>query len=259
MPSFSPPAERSLGIPSTSPEASPIIRVFLADDHPVVRQALRKTIEAEQGMDVCGEAASSDEAMRQIEGLAPDVAIIDLSLADAHGLDLLENLQAFVPETETLVYSMYEEEAYATRAIHVGASGYLKKSEPLEKIGEAIRTVAEGEMYLSARMFSRTLKKAAGRSSAESSQSETADPAEALSDRELEVFQMIGLGYSLQEITGRLSLARKTVETYRRGAKEKLGCDSLHELFQRAVRWTDGQASLPAGQALGQDPVGSGA
>lgn len=247
MTSFSPPAERSLGAPSTSVGSFPSIRVFLADDHPAVRLALRGVIEAERGMDVCGEAASSNEALRQIEGLAPDVAVLDISLEDAHGLDLVESLQAFASDTEALIYSMFEEEAYAVRAVHAGASGYLEKSEPPEKVPEAIRTVAEGEIYLSSRMFSQTLKQAAGRLPVRSAQSGPNGPAEALSDRELEVFQMLGLGYSLQEIQERLSLARKTVETYRRGARHKLGCETPHELYQRAVQWTDGQASLPKG------------
>lgn len=193
-------------------------------------------------MDVCGEAASSREALRQIEGLAPDVAIVDISLEDTHGLDLLDSLQAFTPQTEVLIYSMYDEEAYATRAVHAGASGYLEKSEPPEKIPEAVLAVAQGEIYLSQDMSSQVLKKVAGRAPSESD-----GPGAVLTDRELMVFQMIGLGYNRTEIQERLSLARKTVETYRRRAKKKLGCNSFSELYQRAVQWTDDQASLPPG------------
>lgn len=240
MPSFASPGKKSLGAPSSSLGASPTIRVFLADDHPAVRQALRGTIEEEKDVDVCGEAASSGEALRQIEGLAPDVAIVDISLEDAHGFDLLENLQAFVPETEALVYSMYEEETYAMRAINAGASGYLKKSVAPEKITEAIRAVAKGEIFLSQNMSSKALKKVAGRAP-----SKTKGPGELLSDRELEVFQMLGLGYSVRDIQERLSLAQKTVETHRRRARKKLGCETLSDLYRRALRWTNSQASLP--------------
>lgn len=214
--------------------------MFLADDHPAVRSALRDAIEEEKGMGVCGEAAASREALRQIEGLGPEVAIVDLSLEDAHGLDLLENLQAFAPETEALIYSMFDEEAYAERSIRTGASGYIQKSTAPEDIVEAIRAVAQGKIYLSQRMTSQVLKKVTGRAPSESNR-----PGEDFTDRELMVFQMIGLGYSRREIQERLSLARKTVETYRRRAKKKLDCDSISDLYRRAVQWTDGQASLP--------------
>lgn len=212
------------------------IRVFLVDDHPAIREAVRETVEGTIDMEICGEAESSDQAFRQIEEQQPDVAIVDISLNDAHGLDLVQNVRAQHPEVRTVVFSMYDENIYAERAIRAGASGYLMKSEPTKSIVEAIRSVNEGEVYLSRRMASRILNKVAlGRTS------EPSFAIDELTDREMAVFQMLGEGYSVQEIQDRLSLSRKTVETYRRRAKEKLGFETVSELLQYAVQWTYSQ------------------
>jgi DNA-binding NarL/FixJ family response regulator len=206
--------------------------VFLIDDHPAVREAVRDTIEVEENVTVCGEAATSDEAFRQIGDRTPDVSIVDISLADAHGLDLIQNVDGQYPDVESVVFSQYSEEAYAERAIRAGASGYVMKSEPPEQIVEAIRSVEEGELYLSQRMSSRLLNKvAAGHAS------DSGPVTDDLTDREMAVVQMLGQGYSVQDIQDRLNLARKTIETYRRQAKEKLGFDNVSELLQYAVKW----------------------
>ena len=214
------------------------IRVYLVDDHPAIREAIRDTIESTIDMEICGETSSSDDAFREIEELRPDVAVVDISLNDAHGLDLVQNVRAQYPEVRTIVFSMYDENVYAERAIRAGASGYLMKSEPTKNIVEAVRSAHEGEVYLSRKMSSRILNKVAmGR---------TAEPSFAideLTDREMAVFQMLGQGYSVQEIQDRLSLSRKTIETYRRRAKEKLGFDTVSELLQYAVQWTYGQGT----------------
>jgi DNA-binding NarL/FixJ family response regulator len=137
-----------------------------------------------------------------------------------------------------VVFSMYDEDVYAERAIRAGASGYLMKSEPTENIVEAVRSAHEGEVYLSRKMSSRILNKVAmGQSS------EPCFAIDELTDREMAVFQMLGQGYSVQEIQDRLSLSRKTIETYRRRAKEKLGYDTVSELLQYAVQWTYGQGT----------------
>lgn len=214
------------------------IRVFLVDDHPAIREAIRDTIDDTIDMEICGETSSSDEAFRQIEEVDPDVAIIDISLNDAHGLDLVQNIRAQYPEVQTIVFSMYDENVYAERAIRAGAAGYLMKSEPTKNIVEAVRSVHDGEVYLSRRMASRILNKVA--------MGETSEPSFAideLTDREMAVFQMLGQGYSVQEIQDRLNLSRKTIETYRRRAKEKLGFDTVSELLQYAVQWTYGQGT----------------
>ena len=214
------------------------IRVYLVDDHPAIREAIRDTIESTIDMEVCGETSSSDEAFREIETLRPDVAVIDISLNDAHGLDLVQNVRAQYPDVRTIVFSMYDENVYAERAIRAGAAGYLMKSEPTKNIVEAVRSAHDGEVYLSRKMSSRILNKVAmGRTS------EPSFAIDELTDREMAVFQMLGQGYSVQEIQDRLSLSRKTIETYRRRAKEKLGFDTVSELLQYAVQWTYGQGT----------------
>jgi DNA-binding NarL/FixJ family response regulator len=214
------------------------IRVYMVDDHPAIREAIRDTIESTIDMEICGEAGSSDEAFRDIENLQPDVAIVDISLDDAHGLDLVQNVRSQHPDVRMIVFSMYDENVYAERAIRAGAAGYLMKSEPTKNIIEAIRSAHEGEVYLSRNMSSRILNKVAmGRTS------EPSFAIDELTDREMAVFQMLGQGYSVQEIQDRLSLSRKTIETYRRRAKEKLGFDTVSELLQYAVQWTYGQGT----------------
>lgn len=214
------------------------IRVYMVDDHPAIREAIRDTIESTIDIEICGESSTSDEAFREIEELQPDVAIVDISLQDAHGLDLVQNVRAQYPDVRMVVFSMYDENVYAERAIRAGASGYLMKSEPTKNIIEAIRSAHDGEVYLSRKMSSRILNKVAmGRTS------EPSFAIDELTDREMAVFQMLGQGYSVQEIQDRLSLSRKTIETYRRRAKEKLGFDTVSELLQYAVQWTYGQGT----------------
>jgi len=223
---------------STNQRSTDHIRVYLVDDHPAIREAIRDTIEGTIDMEICGETSSSDDAFRDIEELQPDVAVIDISLNDAHGLDLVQNVRSQYPEVRTIVFSMYDENVYAERAIRAGAAGYLMKSEPTKNIIEAIRCAYDGEVYLSRKMSSRILNKVAMGRSAEPSFA-----IDELTDREMAVFQMLGQGYSVQEIQDRLSLSRKTIETYRRRAKEKLGFDTVSELLQYAVQWTYGQGT----------------
>jgi len=226
------------------------IRVFLVDDHPAIREAVADTIDGTMDMEVCGQASSADESFRMIEQLEPDVAIVDISLNDAHGLDLVQNVRAQHPEVKMIVFSMYDENVYAERAIRAGGSGYLMKSEPTKNVIEAIRSVNRGEVYLSRRMASRILNKVAmGRSS------EPSFAIDELTDREMAVFQMLGQGYSVKDIQDRLSLSRKTIETYRRRAKEKLGFDTVSELLQYAVQWTYGQGQ----HGEGAEPEGRSA
>ncbi len=220
------------------------IRILIVDDHPAVREALADTIEGKMDMDLVGQASSADEAFRMVEKLQPTVAVVDISLEDSHGLDLVQNIRAQHPDVQVVVFSMYDEGVYAERAIRAGASGYLMKSEPTQSVMEAIRNVHRGEVHLSRQMASHILNKVAmGRSSGPSF------AIDELTDREMAVFQMLGEGFSVQEITDRLSLSRKTIETYRRRAKEKLGFDSVAELLQYAVQWTysqGGEAPRPS-------------
>ncbi len=218
------------------------IRVLLVDDHPAIREALTETISGKIGIEICGQAASADEALRLVPKVKPDVAVVDISLEDAHGLDLVQNIRVQFPDVQVIVFSMYDENVYAERAVRAGASGYLMKSEPTQKVIEAIRAITRGEVYLSHQMASRILSKVArGQSSRPSF------AVDEFTDREMAVFQMLGEGYTVEEITERLSLSRKTVETYRRRAKEKLGFETVSELLQFAVQWTHGQGARTRG------------
>ena len=223
------------GTPSKR-EGTARTRVFVVDDHPAIREALTAAIDSKIDMRVIGESATAKQGLRQMERNEPDVAIVDISLEDAHGLDLVEELRSRFPELRIVVFSMYDESVYAERAIRAGASGYVMKSEPTENVVKAIQAVSEGDVYLSQRMSSRILSKVI-RQQDYTFRSAT----EQLTDREMTVFKKLGEGLSVRDIAEELDLSRKTVETYRRRAKEKLGFESVDELLQYAVQWTFGR------------------
>ncbi len=226
----------------SSKSAAALTRVVVVDDHPAIREAIADTIRSQPGLELCGVAGSAADAFALVRETRPDVAVIDISLGDAHGLDLVQNLRAQHPRLEVVVFSMYDEEVYAERAIRAGARGYVMKSEPTQSVAEAIRAAAQGEIYLNRRAASRILSKVAGGAAGRAS----AEPGlEDLTDREMAVFQMLGQGKPTEEIAERLNLSRKTVETYRRRAKEKLGFDTVTELLQFAIRWTYAQGNGP--------------
>ena len=202
---------------STSKQSSSRTRVVIIDDHPAIRVALSNVIEAALDLHLVGQASSADAGFRLIEKEKPDVAIVDVSLEDAHGLDLVQNVTALYEDVKVLVFSMYNESVYAERALQAGAKGYLMKGESPERVVEGIRAIMNGEVFLSRKMVSQIIMGSTG----------TKDKAS-------------GPG-SIEEITERLSLNRKTVETYRRRAKEKLGLDSVAELLQYAIQWTHAQ------------------
>ena len=210
--------------------------VIIVDDHPAIRDALGHIIDATIDLQLAGTADSADQAFDLLDHHHPHVAVVDLSLGDAHGLDLVQNLRAQYPHLRVVIFSMYDEAVYAERAIRAGASGYVMKSMPTTQVIDAIRAVARGEVFLSRRMASRILSKVALGKAVE-----PGFDIDTLTDRELTVFQLLGEGYSVAEITDRLKLSRKTVETYRRRAKEKLGLGSIAELLQYAIRWTTRQ------------------
>lgn len=222
--------------PSSSREDTARTRVFVVDDHPAIREALTAAIDSKIDMRVIGESATAKKGLRQMERNEPDVAIVDISLEDAHGLDLVEELRSRFPDLRIVVFSMYDESVYAERAIRAGASGYVMKSEPTENVVKAIQAVSEGDVYLSQRMSSRILSKVI-RQQDYTFRSAT----EQLTDREMTVFKKLGEGMSVRDIADELDLSRKTVETYRRRAKEKLGFESVDELLQYAVQWTFGR------------------
>lgn len=214
------------------------IEVLLVDDHPAVREALAVRLESAMGISHVASCDSAGDAMSVLAEREPDVMVMDISLEDGYGLDLLENVCSVYPDVEVVVFSMYDEEVYAERAVRKGARSYLMKSEPTEKVIEAIRRAHEGSVFLSNRMSTNILNQLPSNGS-----SDPAFPIDELTDRELAVFQMLGRGYNISDITDRLNLCRKTVETYRRRAKEKLKLESTSELLQYAVKWIHSQGA----------------
>ncbi len=212
-------------------------RVYLVDDHPIVRQGLIKLIEQEAGLEVCGEAGKVSEALAAIRELDPDVILVDISLEDSNGLELIKLIDDLGLQIPMLVLSMHDESLYAEHALRAGASGYVMKQAASNTLIQAIEKVMEGEIYVSKNMSSQMLKMAF-RSSGE----ETRTGAERLSLRELEVFELIGRGNSTREIAEQLNLSVKTIETYRAHIKEKLQLRSGTELMQRAIHWVENES-----------------
>jgi DNA-binding NarL/FixJ family response regulator len=212
-------------------------RIFLVDDHPIVRTGLRLLIGQEDDLEVCGEAGSYAEALSAILHEKPDVAVIDISLDGANGIDLLRQVQKQIPATQVLVLSMHDESLYAERAMRAGARGYLMKQQKPETALNAIRTVLTGNMYLSDRVKSQMVKELVDGTGAASAKSGI----EKLSDRELEIFQMLGAGYTVRDVAGRLSLSVKTVETHRDHIRLKLRLRNSTEVLHHAIRWVTGE------------------
>ena len=211
-------------------------RVFIVDDHPIVRKGIAELIRSAPDMEVCGDAATLDEALRRIAADRPDLVIVDLSLKGAGGLDLLKDLGIRHPEVKAVVVSMHDETLFAERALRAGAKGYVMKHEAVDELQNAIRRVLDGKIYLSTSMSERLLSfVAGGRPAGESS------PLDRLSDRELEVFEMIGRGLGTREIAEKLHLSVKTIESHREHIKDKLALPSAAKLVQHATQWVQSQ------------------
>ncbi len=208
------------------------IKILIVDDHPIVREGLVARIARQPDLIVCGEAEDVGDALELVKTTQPDLAIIDLSLKTGQGLDLIKRIQACSPNTKTLVSSMFDESLYAERALRAGALGYVNKQEVSEKIIEAIRHVLEGKIYLSPRMTERLVQRAVG-SPPQLDQA----PIETLTDRELEIFRLIGQGKTTRHIAAELHLSIKTVETHRENIKSKLNIVNAAELGREAVQW----------------------
>ncbi len=211
-----------------------VARVLIVDDHPAVREGLALRISRQADLEVCGEAADVADAVRLVSSTHPDVAVIDISLKTGDGIDLIKRIKARDASVRMLVWSMHSEALYAERALRAGAMGYINKEHATDRIIEAIRRVLDGRVYLSEHIADRLLHRAVGRAS----QSVEGEPVESLSDRELEVFQLIGQGLDTHQIAERMRLSPKTVETYRSRIKEKLNLLRGAELMQRAVQWS---------------------
>jgi len=211
--------------------------IFLVDDHPLVREWLTSLINQQQDLEVCGEAENAAQALRGISATKPKLAIIDISLNAASGLELVKDLCIQYPSVAPLVLSMHEEELYAERAMRAGARGYVRKRETSKNILAAIRSVLEGGIYVSEKLSNAmALKFLKGQEAIGIARSRV----EQLSDRELEVFQLLGKGKSTAEIADDLHLSLKTVQAYCVRAKEKLGLTTAAELLREAILWQEG-------------------
>jgi DNA-binding NarL/FixJ family response regulator len=211
-------------------------KILIVDDHPLVRAGLAQLIGDCPDLEVCAEAADMAEALKQIDSTNPDLAIIDLSLAGGSGLDLIEHIKSRNRNILMLVASMHDEMLYAERVLAAGARGYINKQEAQESIIRAIRQVLGGKVYLSEAMTERML------SGMVDAGPEKRD-IDSLSNRELQVFELIGQGVPSGQIASQLNISIKTIETHQAHIKRKLGLGSAHELNQRAIRWTMDQES----------------
>ena len=208
-------------------------KVLLVDDHPIVRQGLALLIDREADLTVCGEADGGFAALQTIADLRPDILVLDISLNGPDGIDLLKMIRFKDPALPVLVLSMHDESTYAERALRAGANGYIMKQEATEKVLTAIRRILRGEVYLSENLTNRMLQHLI-RGTATSEDSPLAN----LSDRELEVFRLIGEGHGTRQIAEDLHISVKTVESYQAHIKEKLSLRNARELVQHAIKWS---------------------
>jgi DNA-binding NarL/FixJ family response regulator len=207
-------------------------KVLIVDDHPIVRDGLVTLINHESDLTVCGEAEEPQEALEAISQLKPDVVIVDITLKGSNGIELTKSIKARSPGLPVIVLSIHDESVYAERALRAGAQGYLMKEVVSERIITAIRTVLSGEIYVSNAMSKRILRQLAG-----GKVDTISTPMDSLSDREIEVFRLIGQGYKVSKVAQRMHLSVKTVETYRARIKEKLSLADADELLRHAIQW----------------------
>jgi len=208
-------------------------RILVVDDHPIVREGLAEAIDNETDLCVCGEAEDRHQAIAAIQAGHPDLVIVDLKLKDSDGFELIKDIHARWPKLPMLVVSMYEESVYAERVIRAGARGYITKQEATRKIIEAVRRVLSGSIYLNDSVAAHLLSRlATGGVEAVTS------PADLLADRELQVFELTGLGLNTHRIAARLGVAPKTVETYRARIRDKLDLQDASELLEAAIAWS---------------------
>jgi DNA-binding NarL/FixJ family response regulator len=213
------------------------IRVYIVDDHEMVRRGLAALIEAESDLELCGEAEDCASATSAVSKLNPDVVIVDISLRGNSGIELIKNLKALNPKIHIVVLSVHDESVYALRALKAGAKGYVMKQDIASKVIDAIRKVRRGQMYVSENVSSQMLNRLS------KGRDETSDsPVAGLSDRELEVLSLIGTGLATREIAARLHVSVKTVETHRTHIKTKVNVTSAPQLVRFCVCWVEENA-----------------
>ncbi len=207
-------------------------RIFLVDDHPITRQGVSVLIEQEPDLTVCGQADSAPVGLQLMQKLKPDLAVVDITLKTTSGIELLKNVHALLPDLPVLIMSMHDESLYGERALRAGAKGYIMKHEASARILDAIRSVLSGDLYLSEKMKEKMLHRLV-----RSKKNEVAFTIDTLSDREMEVFQLIGNGFGTREIAEKLNLSIKTIDSYREHLKLKLRLDNGPDLVRHAIQW----------------------
>lgn len=208
------------------------LKVLIVDDHPVTRQGLKALINQQLNLEVCAEADSGPQAMDMLQRTAPDLALVDVTLKSMNGIELTKALKAQAPNLPILVVSMHDESLYAERALRAGAMGYVMKQEAGEKVAVAVQHLLRGEIYLSPRMKEKMLHRFVHK------KSDTAVFAmDTLSDREMEVFELIGNGFSTRQIAEKLNLSSKTIDSYREHLKLKLSLETGADLVRHAIQW----------------------
>jgi RNA polymerase sigma factor (sigma-70 family) len=210
-------------------------RILIIDDHVMVREGVAEIIKHEPDLDVCGTATTADEGIEAVRKLKPDLILVDITLPGKNGIEFIKDVRAMNPDLRILVMSMHDESLYVDRVLRAGGRGYIRKQEGGEKLIAALRRVVRGEIAVSEKMTGKLLEKFSGRKTIDS-------PLEGLSDRELEVFQLIGQGKTMKEIGHELHISPKTVEVHRSHIREKLKVTSAAELIAYAARWSETQA-----------------
>jgi len=218
----------------SAPRPAKKTRVLIIDDHVMVREGVAEIIKHEPDLDVCGTATTANEGLEALPRLRPDLVLVDITLPGKNGIEFIKDARAAYPALRILVMSMHDESLYADRVLRAGGRGYIRKQEGGDKLIAAIRRVLRGEIAVSEKMTGRLLETFSGRKTMDS-------PLEGLSDRELEVFQLIGQGKTMKEIGDQLHLSPKTVEVHRSHIREKLKITSAAELISYAARWGETQ------------------
>lgn len=219
--------------------APPKSRIFLVDDHAMFREGLRQLIEREPDMTVCGDAADANAALDAVEAAKPDLVIVDISLGGFSGIDLIKTIKSKYEDLPVLVVSMHEESLYSERALRAGAMGYVMKHEPSKTVKTAIRKVLEGDLFLSPKMAGSMVARLIRGGSEQSS-----SPLEMLSDRELEVFRMLGHGKPVRLIAEEMNVTIPTINSFRNRIKEKLNLKSSTEVMLQAIQWVQDQKPM---------------
>lgn len=219
-----------------SPET--VKRVILVDDHPIMRHGLAQLIRMENGLDVCGEAGNAREGLDLVDKLKPDLAVIDLTLPDKNGLELVKDIRAMHPATVCLVLSMHDESLYGERSLRAGARGYVMKEEAADHLITAIHKIMSGGLYVSETLNARMLEQMTAPTRAK------AAGIDSLTDRELEILELIGKGVATKNIATQLSISARTVEAHRAHVKEKLGITDGAALVRYAVQWVETRSGV---------------